>query len=97
MIVVLFHPAAEQEMDDAREFYDRQIFGLGTKFLNEVEYSVDLIQKFPKRWPIVENNIHKYHLQKFPYHICYEVYSKFIHILAIAHEKRDPNYWKDRL
>ncbi len=33
---VHFHPAAENELYEAAEFYEKKVYELGTDFLNEV-------------------------------------------------------------
>lgn len=46
-----FHPEAEIELEDARDFYDDREFGLGNLFLDEVRATVDLVLKFLNSWP----------------------------------------------
>jgi hypothetical protein len=41
--------------------------------------------------------IRKRSLKRFPYHLIYLVQNQELLILAIAHHKRDPFYWIDRL
>jgi plasmid stabilization system protein ParE len=69
---------------------------LGLDFIDEVDKSIDLIQKSPKQWPIVEENFRKYILQKFPFIIYYIDDLEEIIILAIVHQSRKPGYWKNR-
>ena len=41
MIKIRFHELAEREMLDARDFYDNIVFGLGKKFISDLEYVID--------------------------------------------------------
>lgn len=36
-------------------------------------------------------------VHRFPYSVVYEVKAKELHVLAIAHHRRDPTYWEGRL
>ena len=38
MIQTDFHKLAEKELLDARDYYDELVFGLGKKFILEIEY-----------------------------------------------------------
>ena len=79
------------------EFYNSQVFVLGYQFLEEIEHSVDRIKKFPKSGKIIKNRVHQYILLSFPYMIFYIVNINYIYLVAIAHQRRKPNYWKERL
>lgn len=35
-------------------------------------------------------------LKRFPYAVVYEIAGNEIHVVAIAHTARHPNYWLDR-
>ena len=55
------------------------------------------ISKYPKAWPVVDNDIRKYIMHKYPYSIYYSVDKNNLHIVVIAHQHRKPNYWIDRI
>ena len=93
---VRFHHRAESEMLGARDFYNAQLDDLGENFIDEVERSIAIIQKSPTRWPIMEENFRGYILQRFPFTIYYVNDPDDILILAIAHQSRNPGYWKTR-
>lgn len=54
-----FHPLAIAELDEASNWYDAQRENLGYKFLKEFEKLTDLIQVFPKIFPVLENRFRK--------------------------------------
>ncbi len=84
-------------MNAAAKFYELKADGLGDDFLTEVKRALSSIQKHPNRWPVVEGNFRKHRVKKFPYSIAYISRDDIILIIAIAHQKRRPSYWKDRL
>ena len=63
---VLFHPAAEAELQDAIAHSESRQAGLGTSFQSEVERIVDLIQQPPSSpclgWPDRSRDVSPYFL-----------------------------------
>jgi toxin ParE1/3/4 len=39
---------------------------------------------------------HRFLLQRFPYEIVYKIYPDVVLIIAVAHNKRRPGYWRHR-
>ncbi len=46
---------------------------------------------------IVEPDIHKAGLKRFPFHVIYRATGTQIIVLAVAHQRRRPAYWMGRL
>jgi plasmid stabilization system protein ParE len=83
---------ARQELDDALEYYNAEVPGLGDQFLLEALSTFDRIKEFAKAW-------HPYtrcQTRRFPYGIVYEILESEILVIAIAHMHRQPGYWRDR-
>jgi plasmid stabilization system protein ParE len=93
---VEFHEAAELELNEAADFYDLRDPGLGGAFLDEVERSLDQIVRHPVAAPRAQGVVRKRILGRFPYSILYSIHEDQIRILAIAHQKRRPFYWRGR-
>ena len=96
MPVTILHEA-EVEMWDAVAYYEDKSRGLGLDFEAEVERSVDTVKRFPERWPLREDGTRRYLTHCFPYLVVYMYLRKRIWIIAIAHCKRRPGYWRDRI
>ena len=99
MRTITFLLEAEEEMNSSAQYYNQQLSGLGLDFLKEIEKSLQIIEKGPERWPYYEQNIHKYNTRRFPFSLFY-VFEKNIDkiiIIAVAHQKRKPGYWKQRI
>jgi hypothetical protein len=58
---------------------------------------MDLVIKFPQRWPVGEHGSRKFVLRRFPFAVVYREKEAVVQVLAIAHGHRRPWYWKDRL
>ncbi|MBI4319192.1 MAG: type II toxin-antitoxin system RelE/ParE family toxin [Chloroflexi bacterium] len=92
-----FLPEAEEEMNEAALFYEDRSEGLGLDFLEEVEHTIASILGLPKSGPVISENIRRRILRGFPFGVLYAVRDDQIIIVAIAHLKRRPGYWKERL
>ncbi len=97
MSAIIFHPDARDELFSAIAYYNEQSPGLGTEFLEEIRKSVNKIQNTPARWKVVKKKVRQYILQRFPFSIYYVSIPKQVYIVAIAHHKRRPYYWKSRV
>jgi toxin ParE1/3/4 len=94
---IRYHEEAYAELVEAIEWYDAQRAGLGAEFNAAVEKALDLIQHLPTSFALHDGiAIRRYVLQRFPYLIRYQECDEVIWILAVAHQRRDPNYWKYR-
>ena len=93
---VYFHPDAESEMNEAAEFLDQEYPGLGTVFLTAVERAVDQIRSGPEAAQLIRGYVRRKLVVKFPYSVVYSVRDTQIRILAVAHQKRRPYYWRSR-
>ncbi|MDM8528768.1 type II toxin-antitoxin system RelE/ParE family toxin [Anaerolineales bacterium HSG24] len=94
----LFHPEAEQEFEQAIEYYESCQQGLGLDFALEVRATVKRIVAFPNAWPFLEDDIRRCQTNRFPYGLVYVVESDgTILFLAVMHLHRKPNYWKIRI
>ena len=93
----LFHPAAQIELNEAVDFYEKKQQGLGYEFAEEVYASIGLILKYPEGWRKLSLRSRRCLSKRFPYAIVYEITPELIRIIAIAHTSRRPKYWNKRL
>lgn len=93
---VFFHESADNELNEAADYYESQVKGLGHAFLNDVQLTIDFIQANPDSSPRILKAVRKCVLRRFPYSILYSTKDNEILILAIAHQKRRPYYWRSR-
>jgi len=61
-----FHPKAELECTQAIDYYEAAEPGLGYDFALEVYATVQRIIDFPNAWPIVEGDIRRSLVRRFP-------------------------------
>jgi len=97
VIKILFHEFARKEFLETRDYYDDLVFGLGEKFVTEVERCLNIIKTNPLAYPVTKQNVRKAVIIKFPFSILYRVDGNVIYILAVMHQKREPIYWAERI
>jgi plasmid stabilization system protein ParE len=93
-----FHPEALQEYKDAVRYYMKISNALATAFIIEVEDGIHRILNNPRAWQIVEEDIHRHFINRFPYGLYYYIEDKnSIQIVAVKHMSREAGYWKERI
>jgi len=92
-----FHPDAESELLEAATYYERQVQGLGERFEAEVIRTTDLLLAQPAIGRPADPNLREFVLRRFPFTVIYSVTGDVVRIEAVAHQKRLPGYWKERI
>ena len=94
--LTLLEPA-EEEIAEAADFLARQSPGLEDRFLAELAHSLDRMIANPNVGPMIEPGIHKLGLRTFPYDVIYEIHPSRVRVIALAHHRRRPGLWRDRV
>ena len=94
---VIIHSEARRELDNAIQYYEKQKIGLGLDLLSEIEQALEKIKINPNLGTAhTIEGMRRYIIRCFPYIIFYVEFEAFIWVVAIAHGKRKPDYWKKR-
>jgi len=83
-------------MFDAARYYELQAPGLGQDFLDKVELALQDLVNSSERWPIVQDDIRRRLIRRFPYSLLYRIDPDEVVILAVMHQRRHPSYWLSR-
>lgn len=92
-----FHPEAESELSHAIDYYEERQENLGYDFSLEVYLTIRKILEYPSAWPVIEGEIRRCLINRFPFGVLYSMEEDEVFILAVMHLHRDPDYWKSRL
>jgi toxin ParE2 len=92
-----FLEIAQIELDDAIEYYNYEVPGLGDAFLTEVLNALDRIGQYPEAWHPYSKRTRRCQTRRFPYGIIYQIRKQEILVVAVANLHRKPDYWKDRI
>lgn len=97
MKTVTFHSEADTEVTEAARYYEMRSPGLGFSFLMELEVSIKQVVANPEAYQLVGKEVRRKPFRRFPYSLLYFVEIDRIQVVAVAHQKRRPNYWRSRL
>jgi toxin ParE1/3/4 len=98
MTRVVIEPDAKDDVRQAaRDYADRE-YTLGHRFLDEVRDAVLRIREMPLQFPIIDKNVRRALLKRFPYAIYFVLLDKRkASIVAVLHQKRHPSALDSRL
>ena len=90
------HRHARKEIADAAAFYKQRNVSVATRFLDSLERVLLHLARNPRRYRLIEPNLHQARIPRFPYVLIYRVDPSEIFILAVKHDRRQPDYWRYR-
>jgi plasmid stabilization system protein ParE len=93
---IRFLDPASEELDQAVDWFESQVSGLGVEFLDEIDRAIRRIAAWPFSCEEILPNIRRCLISRFPYGVIYRIDEKTVVILAIAHLHRKPRYWIKR-
>ena len=95
-MIVKLHPDAEVDVNEAQQWYAQRSAIAARAFLTEFITAVDCILQLPEACPRYLAGTRRYFLPTFPFSLVYRVDGDIITIVAIAHHRRKPGYWRNR-
>ena len=93
---VRFLRESELEALAAMRWYATRDPPAGQAFLRELERAIDEIRMAPRRWPLHPDGTRRYLLRRFPFFVVYREAGAEIDVVAVAHGRRKPGYWRSR-
>ncbi len=90
---IRFAKEASHEFRESVEWYESRVRGLGLRFTDELESTVERIRLNPDLYQRVSGNIRRIQVNRFPYSVFYTAEDDTLVILRIFHNKRRPLKW----
>ena len=92
---------AEAELRAAIIRYEEERPGLGAQLWDEIQHTLDLVQARPGigervRRVRVRGTVRRFPVRRFPYFVVYRELPEQIQIIAFAHHRQRPGYWRNR-
>jgi plasmid stabilization system protein ParE len=89
---------ASDELAEAVRWYETRRTGLGGEFFDAVVATLTLIETRPEIGTTIstDGQTRRALVARFPYQVVYRLRPTEIVIVAVAHAKRRPGYWKNR-
>lgn len=91
-----FHPDAEMELGEAAAYYEERVTGLGERFAREVDRFTAMLLAHPDLGAEIEPGLRRFVLDRFPHALIYSMAGEVLYVLAVAHQRRRPGYWRER-
>ena len=93
-----FLSEAIEEFEEAADYYESERDGLGGEFREEFEKLSLKIRVRPRQFPqYKQTGLRHTILRRFPFVVYYRESADSVVVYAVAHGRRKPDYWKDRL
>lgn len=93
---LLFQAPAKSDTREAFDWYEARSTGLGFEFLRAVRAALAAVERNPAQFPVVVDDIRRVRVRRFPYSMFYVVLPEATRILAVMHDRRDPQRWLSR-
>jgi plasmid stabilization system protein ParE len=93
---VVFRPAAERDIDEARGWYRVRSSEVETSFVDAISATLEIVVAHPLAFPQIERGIRRARISTFPYVVYYLPKGDTIRVLAVVHTARRPDTWKRR-
>lgn len=91
-----FPSEAEDEFNQAIDYYEEIEPGLGYDFALEVYATIQRSIEYPDAWPVLQGEQRRSLVRRFPYGIIYTIAENELYILAVMNLHRYPDCWKKR-
>lgn len=94
---LLVHPAAARELEDALR-RSRTVYGAlaSQRLRRAIERAGELLLREPLLGTAVYAHVRRLPLARFPYTLVYRIEGPVLHVLAVMHRSRKPDYWIKR-
>jgi toxin ParE1/3/4 len=96
-MIVDYHPLTVSDLNSAAAYYNRQHPGLGDDFRSEIYVTIDRILSNPLQFPVVEHDVRRGFVRRFPYSVLFRVVNDdIVRVLVIRHHRRRPTFGRSR-
>lgn len=94
--VVRLFPEAEAEVVAGERWYAQRSVKAAAAFLTELDDAFAQIARAPETWPRYRRGTRRFVLHRFPFSVVYRVEKDAVFVVAVAHAKQRPEYWRRR-
>jgi plasmid stabilization system protein ParE len=91
-----FSPGAVEEAGAAREWYESRSVSAAEAFVSELDAAVVSVAEAPSRFPQYLYGTRRCPFHRFPYVLIYRDKGAVVEVVAVAHTRRRPGYWRWR-
>jgi len=89
--------SAEEDIQDAAEWYEARSGGLGDRLVDDARALQSRMARNPMQFASVYRDARKAALRRFPYLLIFRVFGDEVRIVGCFHNRRDPRRWRSRI
>ena len=96
MLPVDYLSGARRDFDESFDWYAERSVQAAVRFTNAVDAALITVAADPTRFAARDGVHRECPVRKFPFRIVYRLVEDRVLVVAIAHAKRRPGYWRQR-
>jgi plasmid stabilization system protein ParE len=96
MLPVDFLPGARRDFDESFDWYSQRSAQAAIRFANAVDAALMTVAGNPMLFATRDGVHRECPVKKFPFRLIYRLAESRVLVVALAHAKRRPGYWKER-
>src|SRR5262245_15689403 len=93
---IIIHSEAEAEIFEALAWYEERSGLAARAFVQELSYVIRLAAQSPRSWASGSASTRRVVFPRFPFDLVFRMRKEVIEIVAVAHQRRRPQYWYNR-
>ncbi len=94
----VLHPAAFEDLTDAASYYVAHgSEAVGQAFISEFERVTRLLMDNPELGMKTVAKARRFAMRRFPFFVVYRIFPDRFFVIAIAHQRRRPGFWRNRV
>lgn len=96
MLPVDYLPGARRDFDESFDWYAERSPRSAERFTDAVDAALVRIAANPTQFASADGMHRECPVKKFPFRVVYRLVDNRVLVVAIAHAKRRPGYWRNR-
>jgi plasmid stabilization system protein ParE len=92
-VKVRYSALARADIRDAKAYYRQENPKTPARLAAELRHALRRIREHPQSGAPYELGTRRFILDRFPYAVVYYLTIEGIHVVAVPHHSRDPDYW----
>jgi len=96
MLPIDYLPGARRDFDESFDWYAERSAEAALRFATAVDAALAAVAEKPERFAAVDELHRECPVKRFPFRVVYRITENAVLVVAVAHAKRRPGYWRDR-
>lgn len=90
---LIFHRLVQRDLRIVLRYYEEEAgVELADRFFDELGRLVREIEKNPTKFHLIDDEIRRANLDRFPYHLLFKCNEGMIRVLVLRHDKQRPEF-----